>query len=677
MSAEGGEGASAPVKSQIFGLRVGDRTDARQPRRSVSPPRDEVHVSNRHAYETTAIEQLLAVMEEQGRTLRVMADHVASGRKNCDFLLAPASGAGRGVAVEVVRIIDDPADMETHYRRSIHSAALRAELGRVNVSGLTVRTPWAIRGSPRELKLAAPGLARRIQAAVAAEPDAELLYVDGHEVVPAPGLEGVVTSAHSTVSYVDRPQLAEKLMATLEDKDAQLAVPEVERAILAVAWDTSLEADGVIREIARRTDLSRLRNADRVYFIGHDNLVRLIYARELRDYFDAGGPMPSDLHELQGRWFGARLGDNRVGTLELVRSTLAGQGSMNFLTTDAREALAHHGTHLVENGRLEEGGWIVDQLRADLDPPTDTHPPSGGICTVRGSIAWLTHRLAAAVPHDALPPLVAVTEALANDPNMYVREMAAFPLRVLMARRDQLNEGGYVLPDGVRADIKRVWRAYVDGAAAAGLQDPAASTLDYVFDLAEDEVAHVIDELVGGVDSDGMRSLARCALYFSQLRPTDPGVPGRFVGAGLRERVRAVLCENPRFADACGFVLFRSMKDHPESCGAMAELVPVLLGSSEGGAAGFAVECAGMLAVQGTITADAEDALFRCLERSRTLGRPARMTLAFRLAEAVAALAGAGMADKGEEWLSRVSDEELLAFVERSPARRSGVQHRT
>lgn len=467
--------------------------------------------------------------------------------------------------------------------------------------------------------------------------------------------------------YVNRPLLTELLLTTLEDKDAQLALADVERILLAVAWSTSLDADGISRQLARRTDLDRLHHTDRVLYIDRSAAIDTVYSREVRDFFEGQGRLPTKHRELASLWFATRLADNDSTAFDLVRATASTfEGSIDFLDAEAKSALAMHGTKLVELGRHADAIWVIRKLRDDADPPIELRPSSGGICTVRGTTAWLAHRLAAAVPAHDLTELIHVTDAFTRDPNVYIREMACFALRVLMARRDELSAGRFVMPQELRLEVKRVWRAYVDAAPTDGLADEAASTLAYVYDLAEADVAHVIETLVGDVRMEGMRDLARSALYFTRLRPNETGMPTSFDATQLRDRVDRLLASNPEFRGELSFVLFRSMKDHPEVRGATAGLVPLLLGlGPEGRSTGFALECVAMLATDGLLDEATERTAFECLARAKDLNRHIRMELAFRLGEACEALVAAGQSDRVDRWLGLVDDGEFLEFVDR------------
>lgn len=629
-------------------------------------------MSNRHPHETKAIEALIGELGSSGRGQFVVeAEHVPVGRKNCDFLLAPVTGAGRKIAVEVVRIVDDQSEMEGHYRRGVHWAALKSELDKLKVAGVLVRTPWSVRTVPRATQgVVAPQVAQRIKAALEANPEATSVTVDGHEATRIADLPGVATSANSQVHYVNNPLLTELLLTTLEDKDAQLDLPDVERVLLAVAWDTSLDARDIVRQLARRPDLSRLRNVDQVFFLDRSGSLRRAYARDVRDFFGGRCPLPVAHLDLADQWFTTRLTENDPEVINLVRATHAARGSLDFLSRDAREALAHHGTHLVEKGRQADALWIMRLLSTDADPPLETRPSSGGICTVRGSVAWLTHRLAAAAPIAELSELVRVTETFANDSNVYVREMTSFALRVLMARMDEQAGGGLALDENLRSDIKRIWRRYVDGACADGLADAAASTLAFIFDLTEEDVEHVLNTLIDDVDAEGMRGLAHRALYFCQLRPTDPGMPKTFDGRQIRTLVRALIASNSAFRGELAFVLFRTMTDAPAIRGATAELVPFLLElGPEARSTGFALECVGMLALDRLLDPTTEEALFKTLGRATELHHHERMDLGFRLGEACAALTAADQGDRVEQWLSQIDDKELLEFIEKSRAR--------
>lgn len=630
-------------------------------------------MSNRHPYETKAIETLIGHLRSSGSgDFLVEAEHVPVGRKNCDFLLAPRTGPGRKVAVEVVRVVDNQAEMEVDYFRGIHWEALKAELKALGVDGVLIRTPWSIRTVPRETqKVVVPGLARRIKAALDADPDSKSVMVDGHEVVRIADLSGVVPSANTGAHYVNRPLLTEILLTTLEDKDAQLALSDVDRVLLAVAWSTSLDADGISRQLARRTDLERLRNTDRVVFIDRSAAPATVYSRGVRDFFDGQGPFPAQDRELTSLWFTTRLTDNHSTAFDLVRATASTRNeSLDFLDAEAKSALAHHGTQLVELGRHDDALWVIRKLRDDADPPIESRPSSGGICTVRGTTAWLAHRLAAAVPVAGLPELVRVAEAFARDANVYIREMASFALRVLMARRDELSDGHFVMPEELRSEVKRVWRAYLDAAPADGLADDAASTLAFVYDLSEAELAHVIETLIEHVTMEGMRGLARSAIYFTHLRPNETGMPTHFDGAQLRARVHGLLASNPEFRGEISFVVFRSMKDHPEVRRAMAGLVRMLLDlGPEDRSTGFALECVAMLAADALLDEATERKALECLGRAKELGHHVRMELAFRLGEACETLVAAGQADRVDRWLGLVDDSELLEFVERKRSR--------
>jgi hypothetical protein len=63
----------------------------------------------------------------------------------------------------------------------------------------------------------------------------------------------------------------------------------VDRVILAVDWNTSLDTEHIVRQLARRSDLARLQNTDKVYFLDRLGMPHLVYSRRVRDLFDGRG----------------------------------------------------------------------------------------------------------------------------------------------------------------------------------------------------------------------------------------------------------------------------------------------------------------------------------------------------------------------------------------------------
>lgn len=622
-------------------------------------------MSNRSPYETKAIEVFIEHLRSSGNgDYRVEAEHVPVGRKNCDFLLAPLDGSDRKIAVEVVRVVDNPADMQQQSFRDIHWEVLTAELKALGVAGVLVRTPWSIRAAPHKTKKLAVQLARDIKAALDAAPDAKTVTVSGHEVVRIADLPGIVPSATSGMHLGNNRGHTDVLLSMLEDKDAQVALPGVERVLLAVEWNTDLDAETVVRELARRADLERLCHADRAFFIDRSGTVAAIYSREVRDFFSGSGVFPVRDGEMVAAWFSTRLTDNHAGAFELVRATYEARGrSLHFLGTEGREALAHHATRLVESGQVGDALWVVRELIADPDPTAGTRVSSGLISTVRGTTAWLLHRVAAAVGVHELPEVTQMTEALATDPNSYVRGMAAFALCVLMARRDELSNGGFVVPHAIRSNVKRIWWDYLNRAPADGLADEAASTLSFVYDLTESEVLQTLTCLLEHVTQEGMRDLARSALYFSELRGTDTGVPTAFQPDTVRARVRELIASSKTFREEVSFVLFRSMTDHPEVRGSTADLVPFLLDLEPVEPSGFVLQCVAMLALDGFLTPTTEAKALEHLARARTLEPSVRMGLGFMLEHACRPLVTAGQTARVQEWLRLLGDDEVMARI--------------
>jgi hypothetical protein len=99
----------------------------------------------------------------------------------------------------------------------VHWEVLKAELKKIGVEGVLVRTPWSIRTAPRTTQKVVPELARRIKDALDSAPTAKRVTIEGHEIIRIPELSGVVPSANSGVHHVNNPLLTELLLTTLED----------------------------------------------------------------------------------------------------------------------------------------------------------------------------------------------------------------------------------------------------------------------------------------------------------------------------------------------------------------------------------------------------------------------------------------------------------------------------
>jgi hypothetical protein len=175
-------------------------------------------MSNRHPYEEQTIELLRAHLTDvRGTAFKIIGEHVQVGPKNCDYLLGVETGAGVQLAVELVRIVDEPDAMQKMSFRGVLWDALKDELTKLGLSGVWVRTPWNITTPPRETKKSvAPELARRIFAEVQVKPSQTTWSVDGYEVRRIDGLEGVVPSSIGHGQWINNQGLTGTLLTTLE-----------------------------------------------------------------------------------------------------------------------------------------------------------------------------------------------------------------------------------------------------------------------------------------------------------------------------------------------------------------------------------------------------------------------------------------------------------------------------
>ncbi|MBS2028647.1 MAG: hypothetical protein JST54_12145 [Deltaproteobacteria bacterium] len=620
-------------------------------------------MSNRYPYETRAIELFIAYLYSvRGERFQIEAEHVQVGTHNCDFMLASVDEPTRRIAVEIVRIVDDETELKQDAFRAAHWSALKGELRTLGVSGVLVRTPWNIPTVPRVSRANAPKLAQRLKAALDARPDDESVSVDGHNVVRLPEFKDVGASANSGAHYVNRPLLTRGLLETLADKELQVDFAGVERVILAVAWRSSLDADELRRELANTDDVGRLRIVERVYHVRLDGPVQLVFARSIASVTQSAAPLPPEDRVLLDHWLAARLFANASGAFSRARAeVLANGGETTFLSRDTREALAHHGAQLVEEGHLADAAWILESTRGDTDPLPEQLLPSGSITTVRGTAAWLAHTLAAHVQREELPSLVRTIGAFATDSNAYVRKMAAFGLRVLMARRDRVGPGSEPLEPVLRQDIYRLWRDYVATAPSDSRGDDAASTLAFIYDLNAEDVIWAFETLRPVVEHDGLTDLTRLVIYFGWTRESDTLMSSGFDGTSIRERVLSLLRSDEDFRSQVAYVVHHNLKNHPETRALVAELVESLLRNGQPGDhnLSLSLECAGLLAEPDLLDAKSDALVCALIAKANESSQDEGFYLAYIVKQIAASLRAANQPDRADRWLQQLTAPEL------------------
>lgn len=623
-------------------------------------------MSNRKPYETHAISQLLEHLRTSGRgEFEVIGEHVpVVGGRNCDFLLGTKAHGNRPLAVEIVRAVDNDAELKQESFRTAHWNALRGAFEACGLVGVTVHTPSNLDRPPRDAPTYAAGLAQRAQREFSLVPSMTSIRIDGHTITRTTATRGVMLATLGDLHWVNRPFLAEHLLAVFEDKDLQLAIPDADRVLLVVEWRTDLDAEDLARELAKRPDLDRIRHADEILFLDRQKKIDLIYSRDVRDYFAGSTSFSEHRLRLVEQWLITRLSENFPRTIDLVRSLEAERpGALDLFNAECKAALAHHVAWLVEQGDNSHGQWALDLLRNDPDPAPETSSSSDGIATVRGTVAWLAHRVAGVAPSGELTPVISVVEQFAADRNPYVRDVAKYSVGVLMARRDL--RGQAALPESLRNEIKRVWQGYFDLCVPAQA-DAAALTIRHVYDLTETEVLDILDRLVRVVGHDGMEALTRFALYFAALRPRDDGFTEPFEGTVLGDRVRELIRTNPSFRHQFAWSLWKSVSDHSTVRRAMAPFAIELLSAAPDSAdAWWLVEVAGILAADDLLPESSERLL---LERLRDSNAPhiLHLTFGMALAELNDRLSKVGKASRITAWIAALAPEGKSAFDRRA-----------
>jgi hypothetical protein len=625
-------------------------------------------MSNRHSYEKDAIEQVCSYLRTtRGVEYRIAAEHVPVGNKNCDYLLALADGSAT-IAVEIVRLVDAPASVEQARWRSILWDALKIECSKRGISGYTVQTPWNLNTPPRDIRgKLAPKVADAVAEFLRSNPYAVDFNVDGFRFRRAPELEGIGAYASGGAHWIDMAGGAAGILEVLEDKDAQLALPATERILVAVPSGTELNANEIARELSLRKDLDRLHHADLVLNVPTGGEVSVVYARAVRDYFAGRTPFPSDHTALIDLWFRARLDDNREGTFELVRALRESKGSLGFLSVQAREALGHHGTNLIDQNRHDDAVWILHELYADPDPSAEKPIHENAITTVRGTAAFLLYRVVSAAPVEELAKFLEIARSLSADANLGVRRLAGHALMALMHWRDCHKNKQPLLKEELRLAIKRIWLDYIDSASANGLTDAARHTLDRVYDLTEVEVEHVIDALQYGRDWESDEVFARFIIYFAFLRSSDPGIALGFDDARLRERLKKLLSEEPEFCGQVAFGLRKSTQEHPEIRRTLEPLLVMLFDAARGERAlKFTLDSAAFLARDGLLSSDTQAAILRAVGAAG----PFKSHEAYFVAEGISELANALDANRSSldssSLFTAVRDPELqMAIAQR------------
>jgi hypothetical protein len=184
-------------------------------------------LSNRHPYETQAIEQVCSyLLATRGVEYRISGEHVPVGNHNCDYVLTNLDGSAT-IAIEIVRIVDDPASMEQHRWRSVLWDALKRECAMRGISGFIVRTPWTLEEPPREIRRQlAPRVADGVAEILRDNPHASFFTVEGFEFRRASDMDGIGSYTSGGAHYVDTAGGSADILETLEDKDSQLACPQ-------------------------------------------------------------------------------------------------------------------------------------------------------------------------------------------------------------------------------------------------------------------------------------------------------------------------------------------------------------------------------------------------------------------------------------------------------------------
>jgi hypothetical protein len=576
-------------------------------------------MSHRHPYETKTIASFIDhLAQTTGARYQIEAEHVPVGTKNCDFVLADAAGKGPELAVELVRIVDSPTAMKDHSLRSALWEALRKELATLGMTDLLVDTPWKHSWTPRELNgSAGKELAARLKAAFDARPGDKGIEVDGFTLHQIPGLGFISFGSHASASWVNQERLAESILDTLADKDAQINVPGCRRIVIAVEMETMLNAKEITQQFALRDDLHRLVHTDEAFFADRNGAFHSIYRRDVRDYFLGTGPYPPLAAEMVDLWFAERLMHNQPETFALARSQAAKTGLGFLLTATTRTALAHCASELVKNGDHDAGLWVMRELAGDPDPPEPTDY-DGTIVTVRGTVAWLTAALASRVEATVLPEVLGYVERLAADSNRYVRRLAAIALKVLVARRDSFSEGRPILDEQIRANILAAALEFTRAADDDALTRAAARVFAHAFDLTPTQVHEIIDRLLARADHDALGDLARLLCYFAAMRESDPTFSALFDASTLKAKLKDLVLHNGGFRDAVAFVTFKTTEGDVRAAAKLGPLVALLLQTTANWrSAHFPFESFKHIVEAGHATPDLEfalvDAVRRCL----------------------------------------------------------------
>ncbi len=455
----------------------------------------------------------------------------ATTNRNFDYRL----GLGeRRIALELFRLVKDEAELARGkvWSEVVHS--LEHELSARSVKGYLLTTPSYFNVPKVKREAFVKQLADRVQAVIAASPDADELSFDGFALKRIEGLERIACSSFGEGGAINPAGIAlTALEEKLPNKNDQLAVNGHERVILVVNWAYVVDPGDVV-EAATQIDFARFPNVDKIFFEFTPANIQLIFNRSVFAAYDATSSIPSaDLEPLYVQSLGFRLARKERKAFDLVKKLAEERGTLLWLPTNSRVEVVRYGTEFAKAGDWENAIWIIRKFKDDPDPSVENAGDHASRCqyheqiargesvsfivTVRGHLCWLLQVLVTANKPDFYQEIFGIIEEYALSPNLYIRQQATVPLIELAKRRfSDLMEPS--LRDRIRALSLRMAR---ENSSYPAILEGVANVVARMPDLSSTEAEEILSIFLNKPTREAPQLLSFLLISYAVFRERD------------------------------------------------------------------------------------------------------------------------------------------------------------
>jgi hypothetical protein len=490
-------------------------------------------------WEEEAKDHFVADLKAKGQGDWVVADSdvVVDKQTNRNFDYQLQSGT-EFIALEIFRLVETPEEIIRSKSWSSIANSIAAELRSRGIKGYTIHTPHNF-DVPR-LKIPAFVLktADRLEAALKQSPQTDPITVDGFEIKRIDDFPDVSLFTTGPGGAINPTGIAHDFIAyKLPTKNKQLNIANHERVVLIVNWAVLVDRSNMI-EACSLIDFSQFGNIDKVYFeLPRNGGVHLVYDRRIYAAFQPDGEPPEQIEPLFISWLANHLYRKELQAFLLVRKITEQQKSLLWLPAPSREQLISLGEDFLENGKLEEVYWIVENLKDDPNPSIKNaeDDPEGKfnehlltkrgernrlIRSVRGRLCWLLMRIIAHPRIEDYDRIFELVEKFATEENLYVRQQATVPLLELARRRfAKVDANTRFMSDQLAEHIKTLaLRMVNENAAYPAVLERVAHVMVYIRDLDHDTALKTVKQLLSIDQSEATSSISWILIYFAFYR---------------------------------------------------------------------------------------------------------------------------------------------------------------